>query len=402
MSGDETTTIDYRTARPANRDGLAEVSLDQAHAPDKVLAHGDLLRKFVAGEPFRPIHMRIGIMGACNMRCNFCNFHSPNEENFYDLFSFKDAIPTEKAVTLLGEFAEFGGRAVTFCGSGECTIHRGYPRICRAGHDAGLRIGLITNGSRLHRPEVAECVIDTHTWVRVGLNAGTERTFNEITADKERTFASFVSSVGVLRERAADPEFRIGFNFVITLQNHREIRQAAAVARDSGAHYVRFEPEFYSGMGHETIESAMDEISAALDEVREMSTEEFEVSVPKLDRGPMDQVEAVEGDFDHCHYSRFVTAVGADGHLYPCPQVHLNSRYRQGNVLRDGYLQVLEGGPRAEWEESNPLRTDLCKSCFYRPQNELLEWLRRGRINIDDALTRYQVEVPKTLHADFV
>ncbi|SBW23479.1 hypothetical protein FDG2_3795 [Candidatus Protofrankia californiensis] len=39
--------------------------------------------------------MRIGIMGACNMRCNFCNFHSPNEENFYDLFSFKDSIKTD-------------------------------------------------------------------------------------------------------------------------------------------------------------------------------------------------------------------------------------------------------------------------------------------------------------------
>ena len=57
---------------------------------------------------------------------------------------------------------------------------------------------------------------------------------------------------------------------------------------------------------------------------------------------------------------------------------------------------------RAAWEASNPLRTDLCKSCFYRPQNELLEWLRQGRIKLDDALAAYRVEVPKTLHADFV
>lgn len=82
--------------------------------------------------------------------------------------------------------------------------------------------------------------------------------------------------------------------------------------------------------------------------------------------------------------------------------MHLNSRYRIGNVLEDGYLSVLEGGPRAEWEASNPLRTDLCKSCFYRPQNELLEWLRKGRIKLDDALNTYRVEVPQALHADFV
>jgi radical SAM protein with 4Fe4S-binding SPASM domain len=395
-------SVEYRAARPANGDGLPPVELDEVHAPDKVLAHPDLLRKFVAGETFRPVHMRIGIMGACNMRCNFCNFHSPNEGSFYDLFSFKDAIPQNKCSTLLQEFAGTGGRAVTFCGSGECTIHRGYPAITRAAHAAGLRIGLITNGSRLHRDDIAECVIDTHTWVRVGLNAGTEETFDAITKDRERTFSSFLTSVGRLRERAVDPEFRIGFNFVVTLQNHREIRQAAQVARDSGAHYVRFEPEFYSALGHRTIEEVLPEIAAALGEAAEMASETFEVSVPKLDRGPMDQVEAVEGDFEHCHYSRFVTAVGADGHLYPCPQVHLNSRYRIGNVLEDGYLNVLEGGPRAEWEAANPQRTDLCKSCFYRPQNELLEWVRRGDVELDSALASYRLEVPSTLHADFV
>ena len=101
----------YNVARPSNHEGLPDVSLDQAHAPNKVLAHPDLVRKFAAGETFRPIHMRIGIMGACNMRCHFCNFHSPNEENFYDLFSFRDSIPTDKAIRLMGEFASAGGRA---------------------------------------------------------------------------------------------------------------------------------------------------------------------------------------------------------------------------------------------------------------------------------------------------
>lgn len=392
----------YDIARPKNSDGLPTVSLDQAHAPNKMLAHPDLIKKFVAGETFRPIHMRIGIMGACNMRCHFCNFHSPKESNFYDLFSFKDSIATGKAVQLLREFAETGGRAVTFCGSGECTIHPGYTAICDAAFEAGLRIGLITNGSRLSDPRIAECVARTHTWVRIGLNAGTKENFDRITRDHDHTFDTFEHTPRTLRETAADPDFRVGFNFVVTGENYAEIGRAAALAARSGAHYVRFEPEFYSALGHKTIADVMPEVAASLTEVAALSTEAFEVSIPKLDRGPMDQVEAVEGDFEHCHYSRFVTAVGADGHLYPCPQVHLNSRYQIGNVLDEGYLQVLEGGKRAEWEESNPRRTDLCKSCFYRPQNELLEWLRRGTVRFDDALTTYAVEVPRTLHADFV
>src|SRR5262249_46593562 len=154
-------------------------------------------------------HMRIGIMGACNMRCNFCNFHSLNEANFYDLFSFRDSIPTDRAVALLREFSSSGGRAVTFCGSGECTLHPGYRQICDAAQDVGLRIGLITNGSRLERPQVADCVARTHTWVRIGLNAGTEWSFKDITRDREGTFAAFSRVPRLLRDTATEPDFRV-------------------------------------------------------------------------------------------------------------------------------------------------------------------------------------------------
>jgi radical SAM protein with 4Fe4S-binding SPASM domain len=392
----------YLPALPSNSGELPKVRLDEAHSPLKVLAHADLLHRFERGEPIRPIHLRIGITGACNMRCNFCNFHSDYETDFYDRFSFKDILPTDKSITVLRDFATAGGRAVTFCGSGECTTHPGYVEICREARAAGLRIGLITNGARLHRPEMAACIAATHTWVRVGLNAGTPETFAAITHHKPETFLRLLGSLRELRATAADPDFRIGLNFVITVENYREIRQAVAHARDSGAHYVRFEPEFYSALGHRSLEAVLPEIAAALDEVAATGDDAFEVSIPKLDRGPMDKTEAVEGRFTRCHYSRFVTAIGADGHLYPCPQVHLNSRYRMGSVLEQGYLGVLEGGPREAWENANPLRTELCKTCFYRPQNELLELIRAGRVELDEALSDYAVEVPATLHADFV
>ena len=82
--------------------------------------------------------------------------------------------------------------------------------------------------------------------------------------------------------------------------------------------------------------------------------------------------------------------------------MHLNSRYKIGSVVDGSYAEVLEGGARAEWEASNPLRTDLCKSCFYRPQNEMLEMLRRGQLDLHSTLESYRIEVPETMHADFI
>ena len=392
----------YEAALPSNPSEMPDVSLDEGHSPLKVLAHRDLIRKFAAGEEFNPIHMRIGIQGACNMRCNFCNFHSSYETQFYDRFSYKDSIPTDRAIVLMTEFAATGGRAVTFCGSGECTTHAGYIDICRHAFGRGLRIGLITNGARLHKEDLAACIVETHTWVRIGMNAGTPATFARVTHHKPQTFHRLLGAVAGLRANACDPDFRIGLNYVITHENYLEIAKAAQLASELGAHYVRFEPEFYSALGHETIQRHMAAISAELDLAAEYETDDFEVSIPKLVRGPMDRSEVVEGSFARCHYSRFVTAVGADGKLYPCPQVHLNSRYLIGDVVENGYAEVLHGGPRAAWEASNPLRTDLCKTCFYRPQNELLELIQRGEMDAEEALRSYQIGVPRTLHADFI
>src|SRR5205809_4844096 len=55
------------------------------------------------------------------------------------------------------------------------------------------------------------------------------------------TFRTFEHTPRQLRDTAADPDFRVGFNFVITERNFTEIRLAAALAARSGAHYVRSE-----------------------------------------------------------------------------------------------------------------------------------------------------------------
>ena len=392
----------YRDVYPQNPMGKPKVALDKAHSPYKILSHPQLVRQFIEGKPFHPIHLRIGITSACNMRCKFCNFHSPNEANFYDCFSYEDEISTERCISFLKEFAGNGGRAVTFCGSGECTVHGGYVDICRASHAAGLHIGLITNGSMLHHEKIAGCVCETHSWVRIGLNAGTASTFSRITKHKPEGFSRIFTGLRYLRDNAKNPEFRVGFNFVITKDNYREIPEVAKLGREFGAHYIRFEPEYYSGIGHKPIEEELETISDIINAVSSMSSGDYEISVPKLDRGPMDKTNKTEGNFKKCHYSKFVTALGADGYMYPCPQVHLNRRYRIGEAVQRGYGDWLVCGEREAWEKSNPLRTKLCKTCFYRPQNELLEWLSLKKCDLEETLKEYNREIPETLHRFFV
>jgi len=392
----------YMCMYPKNPEGKPVVNLDKVHTPLKMLAQADLIKKFAKGEEVFPIHVRIGITSSCNMRCNFCNFHSPNELSFYDCFNYNDKLSTEDTIAFLKVFAEKGGKAVTFCGSGECTTHPGYAEICRAANKMGLKIGLITNGTMLHNEDIARCIAETHTWVRIGMNSGTPESFNKITHYKPEGFMQIFRSIAFMKENAVEPDFRIGVNFVVTLENYKEMTLAAELARDAKAHYIRFEPEFYTALGHDTIEDREEEIEVLLLEAKNVESEDFEVSIPKLDRGRMAKTDEIEGDFTKCHYSKIVTALGADGYIYPCPQVHLGGKYRMGEAIKNGYDAWLKSGDREAWEEANPNRVDLCKTCFYRPQNELLEWALTGKIDIDKVFADYERDYPETIHALFI
>jgi MoaA/NifB/PqqE/SkfB family radical SAM enzyme len=392
----------YRDALPKNPEERLKVKLDKAHSPLKILAHKEMLKNFIEGKPTHPIHVRIGITNRCNIRCNFCNFHSENEADFYTNFSYKDELTTDQLSDFLLSFRKHGGKAATFCGSGECTIHPGYAQMCNISNREGLKIGLITNGTMLYKQNIKDCVINTHTWVRIGLNAGKPETYAKITNYKAEAFNQILKDIEEIRLNAKQPEFRIGVNLVITNDNYEEIVLSAQLAKNSGAHYIRFEPEFYTALGHRPIDKNMKEIENNLMEARELEDENFEVSIPKLDRGQMVATDKIEGDFSVCHYSMFGTALGCDGFMYPCPQVHLGHKYQMGNVIKKGYDNWIADDDKGEWFKNNPDRTKLCKTCFYRPQNELLEWLKRGDLNLDEEVERYKRENPDMIHTDFI
>ncbi|MGI5339959.1 radical SAM protein [Streptomyces sp. CA-181903] len=393
------------TAGVRNHDGTARhdgrrppaQGLEPAHSPRKVLAHGELLRRFVEGREIRPVHVRLDITGTSAIS-------RPESRGGTDTVGpaagnspAEIILPTAEAASLLRGFAASGGRAVTFRGTRETTRHPGYPTVCDAGHEAGLRLGLVTDGSRLGRPDTAECVASTHTWVRVTLPAGTEAGFRAGGSGSGRTtLASLLDDVGNLRQSAIDPDFRIGFHYLIDERNREEIVAAAHAARESGAHYIRFDTGSHSGPYDDRAG-----VAPALRRAALLADDAFEVRLPRP-AGSVPNGDGRRARFDRCHYSRFTAAVDARGHLHPCPQVSPDPRYDLGDVAADGWPDVLDGAARAAWQATDPRTTALCGTCYYRPQNELLELLSSGRIALDDALGAYAAEVPSALHADFL
>lgn len=75
---------------------------------------------------------------------------------------------------------------------------------------------------------------------------------------------------------------------------------------------------------------------------------------------------------------------------------------KMGNAINDGYSKWIQSKDKENWYRKNRDRTILCKTCFYRPQNELIEWLVTGELELDEVLKKYQEDVPMTIHKEFV
>jgi radical SAM protein with 4Fe4S-binding SPASM domain len=394
--------ISYKDVYPQNKKVNIKANLDEAHSPFKVLAYPELIRQYTQEKEIRPMHIRVGITNACNIRCKFCNYHSENEKDFYDVFDYHDKLDTESLIRFFRDFAKDGGKAVTFCGSGEPTLHEGYKEMCYDLDLNGVKVGVITNGTLFNNYDLLKCVAQTHTWVRIGMNAGSAETYSKITGSPAKHFEYILNAIQYLKENSSKKDFRIGVNLVITLDNCEEIVLATQLAKTAGADYIRFEPEFYTELAHQTIYEKMDQIIGNLNAAKELEDEHFQVSIPKIDRGPMNKTEIVEGRFTTCHYSHFVTALGADGYIYPCPQIHLGAKYRMGNPIQMGYQEWRNSGQQEQWREEHPDRREFCKTCFYRPQNELLDGLMNGTIEFDATVMDFANNHPSVLHKEFV
>ena len=87
--------------------------------------------------------------------------------------------------------------------------------------------------------------------------------------------------------------------------------------------------------------------------------------------------------------------------MYPCPQIHLNKDYNMGNI-EEGYEKWLKGASRDNWKKNHEDRKKMCKTCFYRPQNEMLNYLKNGKVKYDEVIKLTQEEYGDIIHRNFV
>jgi len=324
---------------------------------------------YVKGDLDHPLLIEFDPTTACNYKCPECI--SAGLLN-------KERISTERIESLIEEFARSGVRGIIFIGGGEPLAHRCMPRPIRQAYEAGLAVGIVTNGSLVHRhlDTISECA----HWTRVSMDAGTAETY---LAFRPNTIPdSFRKTIKNMELLARTKRGALGYSFLVMqrpvaeadagrlagrdgplvmrdansrpyLTNAHEILSAARIAKETGCDYFEYKPmvdatHYLLPFGPELRQVIAEQAGP----VAALADESFEVIAPYSIEYLHSTDDPVQPKtYTTCAAMELRTLVTPSG-IYPCP-------YHRGRS--DKVLGSVDGGPFDEWWRSGDRKAAMTK-----------------------------------------
>lgn len=221
----------------------------------KILRHIDKVAGLDGERPERvgPITVELHPSNVCNHRCPGCTFSIPKRakeqgegEKFWKAKFDMDLLPE-----LLEDMVELKVRGVILSGGGEPLLHPELATIIRGIHAAGIEVGLVTNGSLLHKDTeemegVISAVVECCTWCRVSVDAGSQEGYEamhgQVAAVNFEKLVAGIVRLGAAKERAGSA-VTLGVSYLMTPGNYLEIITSILKFREvEGLDYFQVKP----------------------------------------------------------------------------------------------------------------------------------------------------------------
>jgi len=294
-------------------------------------------------DPF-PVAIEVNVYNQCNQRCSWCI-----SENVRDLGLALD-VRNPNFRQFVADFRRLGGRALSWSGGGEPTLHPHFDEALDLVGAEGVAQGLMTHGAfpaHLVAPIARHCA-----WVRVSLDTTDPAAYrrNRGTDALDRV----VENARSLVAHGAS----VGLNINIAEWNKDQIEPLYALARDLGVAYLQVRPTLptpfrdgtpgVDGLRPESVDGVL----ADLDRLSEaiagsgggpkllVSHDKF-ADMCKPDGGRADPDEGYPG----CRSHRLFVVLNADGDLAVCMYHLFDDKFVFGNVLREP-LEAIWASPR--------------------------------------------------------
>ena len=326
------------------------------YSPYKIFYHKEKLDELKNGELPYPTFFQIDLTNVCNLNCNFCWY---KVHPLGDYIS-KDYLDTKKLFDFLIDI-EGEVKAIEHTGGGEPLCHPDHNKIFNYCNELGFEQSLVTNGT-LFDDETLEIVKDFE-WVRFSIDSTTSETYKKIKG--VYLFNTAIDNLKKLIE-IKNKKNVIGFSFIVCRDNYTEIYEAAKFAKEIGCDNIRFSLA-YTPEREKMFEGIWDECMRQIDGAKELEDGNFRVFA--FSNRIYDIANKVKSDY--CGYHHLVGVLGANGCMYPCCLLKLNSDYNLGSIYENSFDEIWFSDKRKKFIES--IKNGCPYSCWMTPKNAIMQ-----------------------------
>ena len=314
------------------RSAVEEMLEGEPFSSHKILNHFDRIKAVAAGESVSPITVEIDPSNLCNHTCQWCVSSLSHNG---DMLSF------EQFDALIDQLQSMDVKSVVLKGGGEPSVHPRFVELLERLAEAGLGVGLITNGS-FPRAEFIESVLRNIDWVRVSLDAACSETHAAIHGSRD--FDRVIRNVQALAEGAT--RTLVGLNFVAESRNYSEIEPFARMGRHLGVAYVSIRCVF--DLEEPLPEAIRVEMVSQARAAKAHEEESYRVFLGNFTDRYINGSSMETFPFERCLGPNLVGVEGAGGETYACCFLRGNRDFSFGNVNEQSFEEIWNGPKRRE------------------------------------------------------
>jgi len=227
---------------------MAQIKSGMVDPKVKLLRYMDRIQGVMEGNFKAPIMADVDVVqGVCNLDCEWCCQRRSREEKS-SLFMKKETMER------MGPFCkEWGVKSWRIAGDSEPTLNKDLSVLLQSGHDNGIDMGLITNGTLLQNIKNLQYL----TWIGVSLDASTPEIWCKLKHSPEKFFWQIIDNIKMIRKEY--PHIDVTLKFIKfsasgdmgrkeqfakkmfaeleNVDNHKDAELLPALADDLGVNY---------------------------------------------------------------------------------------------------------------------------------------------------------------------
>jgi len=288
----------------------------------KMLYHIDRLFSYTKCGDTWPVFLEINLTDTCNLSCSWCI-----SENRLD-----STIDTSKLKEFLNSFKEHGGKAVTFSGGGEPTLHPDFHEIVTHARTAGLELGLMTNG--FFPKKYIDLIGNNFKWIRFSLDTVDHDKYKKW--KNVNAVLTVLNNIRLLSEKNVKVGVNCNVNAEMTVKDVLDLIDTVSPQ----CNYIQFRPVLprYFKREKSDLNSSVwtylqknfvtnPKINFSFDKLKDVMTENW-------------------FPFNSCEGHFFSPALNSDGNLMVCMYHFGDERFAFGNIYESDFGNIWNSSRR--------------------------------------------------------